>query len=327
MSREDFVKARQDSWREYERLLGKLARRGARDEELARFPDLYRQVCQDLALVRHRQYGAELARRLNALALAGHERMYRRRGGVGRQVVRFVSSEFPRTLRKNARLFGLANLLFYGPFLAMLLASWFTPDWIHAVVPPEMVANLEEMYDPANDHPGRGRDSGSDVMMFGFYIYNNVGIAFRTFATGILAGVGSLFFLIYNGLVLGACSGHINRVGFTETFYPFVVGHGSFELTAIVISGAAGLKFGFALLSPGRRSRLRALVEDGREALKLAYGAGGMLFLAAFVEGFWSASSAPPGMKYAVGAVLWSLVAVYFLFAGRSDELVEGDSP
>lgn len=327
MSRDEFVRARKGDWGEYEQLLAKLRAARARDADLARFPDLYRKVCQDLALVRHRQYGAELTRRLNALALAGHEHLYRRRGGLGRQVRRFVMSGFPRLLRENWRLFALANLLFYGPFIAMLVAARYTPDWIYAVLDSETISSFEEMYDPASDHPGRGRDSDSDIAAFGHYIYNNTSIAFRMFATGILAGIGTLFFLIYNGVVIGAVFGHLGRVGFAGTLYPFVVGHGSFELTGLVIAGTAGLKLGFALLSPGRRTRARALVEEGRGALGLAFGAGGMIFIAAFIEGFWSASSAPAVFKYVAGALLWGLVWAYIVFAGRRDDPVVGAGP
>ncbi|WP_331351678.1 stage II sporulation protein M, partial [Cellvibrio sp. UBA7671] len=82
------------------------------------------------------------------------------------------------------------------------------------------------------------RESSTNIEMFGFYISNNIGVSFRTFASGILFGVGSIFFLVYNGLLMGAVSGHLTNAGFTETFFTFVVGHGSFELTAICISGA-----------------------------------------------------------------------------------------
>jgi len=155
--------------------------------------------------------------------------------------------------------------------------------------------------------------------MFGFYIYNNIGIAFKCFATGLFAGIGSLFMLAYNGLVLGGVSGHLTSLGYTETFYPFVVGHGSFELTAIVFSGAAGLKLGFALLSPGAYSRVKALQFAAADAINIMYGVFIMLLIAAFIEAFWSSSSIMPNpVKYAVGAALWGLVYYYCFFYARS---------
>jgi uncharacterized membrane protein SpoIIM required for sporulation len=154
--------------------------------------------------------------------------------------------------------------------------------------------------------------------MVGFYIRNNIGIGFRTFASGLLLGVGAAFFLIFNGLFLGGAAGHIDIVGYGSTFYTFVIGHGAFELTALVLSGVAGMKLGVAVLAPGRRSRVRALVEEGKRAAAIVYGFAGMLVIAAFLEAFWSSSSlVPPMVKLVVGGLLWLFVLAYFVFAGR----------
>ena len=116
---------------------------------------------------------------------------------------------------------------------------------------PAQVVQFEQMYDPASEHQLRERGADSDVLMFGFYIRNNIGVGFRTFAGGIFVGLGTLFFLIYNGLLFGAVSGHISNIGYEETFRSFVAGHGPFELTAIVLAGASGFMIGMAVLAPG----------------------------------------------------------------------------
>jgi uncharacterized membrane protein SpoIIM required for sporulation len=105
-----------------------------------------------------------------------------------------------------------------------------------------------------------------------------------------------------------------------------VSGHGPYELTAIAISGAAGLLLGKALIAPGRRTRLAALRVNARDAVTLVGGAALMLLLAAAVEAFWSGSGGPSGLKYGVGAVGWVLVALYLGLAGRRAEPpTEGD--
>jgi uncharacterized membrane protein SpoIIM required for sporulation len=164
-------------------------------------------------------------------------------------------------------------------------------------------------------------------MMFGFYIMNNVGIGFRTFASGLALGIGSVFILFFNGIFIGAAAGHLTRLDFDSTFWPFVSGHSSYELTAIAISGAAGLLLGKALIAPGRRTRLAALRANARDAVTLVGGAALMLLLAASVEAFWSGGGAPNGVKYGVGAVGWVLVALYLGLAGRraGPEPDEGD--
>jgi uncharacterized membrane protein SpoIIM required for sporulation len=156
-------------------------------------------------------------------------------------------------------------------------------------------------------------------MMFGAYLYNNIGIAFRTFASGIFFGLGSAFVLVYNGLVLGAVAGHLHNAGFGETFYPFVIGHSSFELTAVVLAGSTGVRLGLAALAPGRMTRARSLRETARECVPVVYGLTVLLVVAALVEAFWSASPVPPPARYLVGAAGWAAVLGYLALAGRGD--------
>jgi uncharacterized membrane protein SpoIIM required for sporulation len=154
--------------------------------------------------------------------------------------------------------------------------------------------------------------------MFGYYIMNNIGIAFQTFASGLLFGLGSLFFLLFNGLLIGAVSGHLSQIGYGEPFWSFVVGHGAFELNAIVLAGAAGLQLGWALLAPGRYTRSEALRLAAQLAIRLLCGAALFLLIAAFIEAYWSSMTYTGAtVKYVVGAGLWLLVLAYLALAGR----------
>jgi uncharacterized membrane protein SpoIIM required for sporulation len=320
LSREIFEKSHELQWQALEASLDRLEsrNRGNRGGEAAPdFPELYRQVCHHLALARHRRYGADLELRLNRLVLRGHQQLYRSRAGDFGAALRFVTSGFPRLVRSEVRLVLLSLLLFAGPLIAMSLAVPWRPELALSVLPPASVEQMGQQYAPEGSLEA-GRPLDSDLQMFGFYIYNNIGIAFRTFASGILAGLGSIFFMIYNGLVIGAVMGHIEHMGYQENFYPFVIGHGAFELTAIVLAGAAGLRLGLALLAPGRLSRGEALLGASRRAIGLVYGVAGMLTIAAFLEAFWSPSAVPAMVKLVVGGVLWLYVLFYFTVAGRS---------
>jgi uncharacterized membrane protein SpoIIM required for sporulation len=180
------------------------------------------------------------------------------------------------------------------------------------------VAQYESMYDSDRRVIGYARENDDNLAMFGFYIGNNVGIGFQTFAAGIFAGVGSLFLLVYNGVSIGMVAGFLTARGHGDLFWQFVCGHSAFELNAIVLCGMTGLMLGKALLSPGQRLRRDALVEAAHVAVPLLYGAAAMLFVAAVIEAFWSAqASISPPVKYAMAASWWLLVVIYFLFAGR----------
>jgi uncharacterized membrane protein SpoIIM required for sporulation len=155
--------------------------------------------------------------------------------------------------------------------------------------------------------------------MFGYYVMHNIGIAFQTFAAGLVFGLGSVFFLIFNGLIIGAVSGHLTEIGYGQTFWSFVIGHGAFELTAIALAGAAGLQLGWALIAPGQLTRGESLRLAARKSVQMLCGVMIFLLIAAFIEAYWSSTTViTPWVKYLVGAVLWLLVGTYLGFAGRN---------
>jgi uncharacterized membrane protein SpoIIM required for sporulation len=283
-------------------------------------PRLLRTVSGHYALARSRGYSPGLIRELHQLVRRGYRQLYRVRPAWPRQLLDFAVAGFPRALRRHAGLFWLASALFFGPMLAMGLACANDDALIYSLLSADQVSQYESMYDPTNARLGRAADrqDTDDLMMFGFYVRNNVGIAFRVFAWGLVLGAGSLFVLATNGLFTGGVAGHLTQLGYGTPFWSFVSGHSALELTAIAIAGAAGLLLAKALLAPGRRSRLAALRANAAEALPLIAGAMGMLVLAAVVEAFWSSNAAiAPQVKYLAGAAGWMLVAAYLGLAGR----------
>ncbi|MEW5249145.1 stage II sporulation protein M [Microbulbifer discodermiae] len=283
-------------------------------------PALYRGLCQQLAMAKERNYTSQLVDRLDRLVLAAHHRLYRQQTLRRNIWAWYLLAGFPRAVRAQINYVWLAALLFLLPSLVMGVGSYVSDTLIYTVMSPAQVMGTEAMYDPANRVLGRERGSDSDLLMFGFYIQNNIGIAFRTFAGGILLGLGSIFFLVFNGIYLGAVFGHLSRIGFGVTLYPFVIGHGAFELTAIVFAGAAGLRLGQSLIDPGAQSRLDALRSASVEAMQIVYGTFLMLVAAAFLEAYWSSStSIATAIKLGVGGFLWLLVLGYFMFAGHGE--------
>ncbi len=319
MKQAPFVAAHEPLWQRLEAWLDESDPARRDPGTSARFPALYRQLCQHLALARARRYSHHLVERLDRLVLRCHPELYRQRRRPWRAVARYVTRDFPRQVRRRWKLVLASALLFYGPLLALLAAIQVNPDMVYTVFDGDQVRLFERMYDPEARQPGRApeREADSDLLMFGYYVYNNTGIGLRTFASGLLAAVGTIAVLIFNGLYIGAAAGHLTQIGYGETFWSFVAGHSGLELNAIVLSGAAGLQLGLAVVAPGRRTRLRAVREEALDALQLVYGAAGMFVLAALVEAFWSPRALPADLKYAVGIAGFALVIGYFLFAGR----------
>ncbi|MBD9513213.1 stage II sporulation protein M [Pseudomonas sp. PDM22] len=317
-----FEQRHQGSWKRFAKRLEQLetGKRQESSEKPEEFATDYRRICQQLALAQERGYSSHLIDQLQQLAMRGHQQFYRHRSHLGARILGFLVAGFPRLVREEWRSIAIASLLFYGSLLLMGVLVYHFPDLVYSVMAPERVSEMESMYSPDTTRlgPMSTRDAGDDWKMFGHYIMNNIGIAFQTFASGLLFCVGTLFFLLFNGVVIGTVAGHLTQIGYIETFWSFVIGHGAFELTAITFAGAAGLKLGWALLSPGRLSRLEALRQAAARAVQLIGGVILMLLIAAFVEGYWSSvTHFSATVKYIVGACLWLLVGSYFLLAGR----------
>ncbi len=313
MRQEAFERGSSERWRAFERALDALDAK----REAPGFPRHYRLVCQDLVLARDRQFDAPLVARLNALALRGHQHLYGARTASSGFVDLFLRS-FPRAVRREWRLVALLCVVFYGSGALVFERVVHDPDFAYSVVGRGELAEMEESYDPSAEHQSEAREASDGVLMFFYYVGNNVSVAFRTFAGGILFGVGSLFFILYNGLTLGAVAGHIVNVGYGETFWPFVIGHGSFELSAIVLAGVAGLRMGLALIVTGQRTRAHALRDATQRTVPILYGMTGMLLFAAVIEGLWSGQPAIPAtVRYGVGALLWAIVIAWLALGGR----------
>lgn len=315
MSPQEFLRRHDAEWTALEALLADPAAL-AHDGTL---PGRYRRLCQHLALARVRHYPPALVDRLNHLVVNAHHQLYRSRPPLPALASRFLMHDFPALVRAHATSFWLSAFLLYGSMLVTGLAVYFHPALVYSIMPANAVHNFENMYDPARRVIGFDRDDASDLFMFGYYIRNNIGIGFQTFAGGIFGGLGSFFILVMNGITMGAVAGHLTGIGYTSTFWSFVAGHGAFELTAIILTGSAGLQLGYALIAPGRLSRGDALRQQARVAVQLVYGATLFLVIAAMLEAFWSSNTLiPVGIKYAVAACLWTSVALYFLVAGRA---------
>lgn len=316
-----FESRHQHQWQTFAEQLTQLEQGKAKATDVADFPHQYRRLCQHLALAQQRGYSSYLVDPLQQLALRGHQQLYRHRSQLTANILAFLLADFPRLVREQWRFVLIAGLLFFGSLVGIALLVYLFPDLVYSIISPQQVAEMQGMYNPDASRLGRAaeRAASEDWMMFGYYVMHNIGIAFQTFAAGLLFGLGSVFFLIFNGLVIGAVSGHLTDIGYGQTFWSFVIGHGAFELSAITLAGAAGLQLGWSLVAPGRLARSEALRLAARKSVRMLCGVMVFLLIAAFIEAYWSSTTRiEPWIKYAVGVALWLLVAAYLTLAGRS---------
>ena len=295
----------------------------------ARIAQLYRQCCEHLALARERAYPVHLVAQLEALTARAHQRIYRRHDYGLRALRDLFLYQAPAAVRALRWHLGVVAVLFWLPAIVVGIATWLDPQFVLTMVDASDVRSFDQMYGPeSGEH--LGRTSGDDWEAFGGYILHNIGISFQCFAAGLVVGIGSLLVVGFNGLILGAIAGLLVAHGDSERFFSFVVTHAAFELTAILLSGACGLKLGHAVLAPGRLTRTQALTRAARETSPVVACFFAMLVIAAAIEAFWSSAGwIAPGVKYAVGGGCWVAVIAYLGFQGKRHDaaLAAGEVP
>lgn len=308
------VRAQAPVWKRFRSLTDRAGRRGLAaldEEELAEFTSLYREVSADFA--RARTYGGSLQLCFHLESLVGEaHNLFYRGGDDGFDFVGWLRRGFPAAVRRNRGfVLGAAALLFL-PAAVTWGSVTDDPELGRRILPPEIVSRAEESGDRLRRGEPYVEVPSVQMSVFSSSIMtNNLQVAFLAAAGGILAGLGTVAILVLNGIHLGSVFGMFGTHGGAGLLWSFVHPHGVLELTAITISGGAGLILGWAVLAPGRRTRGRALREDGRVALSLLGGAGVLLVLAGLVEGFVSPARLAPFLKEAFSATVAVLLALY----------------
>jgi uncharacterized membrane protein SpoIIM required for sporulation len=316
MTERSFIQRRDPVWREFSALVR--GNRHGLKKGATKFIRCFRELTQDLNAAKANGFDPELIERLNALVNEGNQLLYGQHDWSLKAPVRFILRTFPQKVRSHWRGILAASMIFYGLMFFFGFMCIHFPGIADELVSAYELMQIEDMYNPESESFLMPRGIINDADMFGYYIYNNISLAFRTFAGGILAGFGSLLILCINGGFLGIVGGHLTNVGYGKTFFPFVIAHGAFELTAVVFSAYAGLLLGYRFFVTNGLSRGASIKKAGHDALPIIAGSTLMLVIAAVIEAFWSSKfHFPFPLRIGVGIGFWILVLLYFLLAGR----------
>lgn len=309
------VHARQPAWDALAALLTRLRVEPLQETDAHQLLTLFRSLCADLGRFRASALSTGAFRALEHLCIEAQQRIYRAPAATLRvpfsRVWHFIQREFPAEVRTNRYPVLLAALLFLFPMGLAIYQSMASPMFLSSVLDPNTQQMLEESYQKL------GRTSDENAQMAGFYVNNNVGIALRSVAAGLLFGVGTAWVMLFNGLMIGAVAGFLIHEGLGENLLKFVIGHSAWELTALIIAGGAGLKLGWSLIDTGGLTRSASVRRQMPHVLRLALGAAFMLFVAAMIEGFWSALPLSLPIKLGFGACQFVLVGLWLARGGR----------
>lgn len=313
MNYDKFVQERQSDWRELNGILNKIKSSGIKKlsgDELRRLGKLYRSATSHLAAVRTYFPSSEAAQYLNQLVAQAHASIYRAKSPSLSNVIRVFTQEIPAIFQKRIGYMILACALFVGAGIAGFVGCYFQEDLPRILVGDEYIDTTERNI--ARGDPCAVYKTGVQPLASSLIMTNNIGVTFYAFSLGIVMGVGTLLILVFNGLMLGVISFVFFQHNYAVEFMTTVMIHGTIELSCIFIAGGAGLLLGDALINPGHRLRKDALVENGKEAIKLILGIMPWLVVAGIIEGFITPLDLPIFVRIVIIVVTGTLFVSYF---------------
>jgi uncharacterized membrane protein SpoIIM required for sporulation len=311
----EFIRMRRDAWAQLQVFLEK-----ARRLSLARVPldvfregsALYRQAVADLAYARMCFPDHPVVRELEHLVGHAHSLLYQAGRTKSTSWTEFWRETWPMRVREAARPILFATALFWaGAALGFALTA-LNPTLESFFVSAEMQTAIASKRLWTESLTGVAPAASSAIAV------NNIKVSLLTWGLGLTFGIGTVWLLVFNGVMLGAIAAACMRAGMLLPLTEFVVGHGSLELPAIWISGGAGLLMAEALVFPGRYSRRVELRLQGRRSVQIIVGIIPILLVAGAIEGFVSPSNVPGFAKALLGLSLAIALLGYIVAGGRS---------
>jgi uncharacterized membrane protein SpoIIM required for sporulation len=305
-----WLEKRRPHWLRLEQLVA-LSGRGSvsslKPAELQELALLYRQSASDLATVREDPASKQLAQYLNQLLGRAHNLIYMGRRTSRRGIWAFYKDMYPAVFRETFPDTFAAFVLFLAAAIAGFLLGVADPSFCRNFLGPQMMDTIERHQMWTHSIVTVKPLASSAILT------NNISVAFATFALGITAGVGTVWMMLLNGLMMGVVAVACWRESMSLQLWSFVAAHGVLELPAIFIAGGAGIGIAKGLLFPGTLPRRESLVRAGARSVRLVLGTIPMLLIAGFVEGFVSPTDLAYQIKFLLAAGLGTLLVLYLM--------------
>ena len=319
-----FRAAREGEWRRLEEILTiaeKKSVRSLEDEDLLALPILYRGALSSLSVARETSLDLELITYLEGLCARAYFFVYGVRTSAGSRLGAFFARDWPLAIQSLWRetLVSLAITLIGALAGYLLVAN--DPEWYASFVSPDLAggrdfsASTDFLRNQLYDTPG-----ADGLSIFAAFLFtHNSQIAIMCFALGFAFGVPTLMLLIDNGAMLGAILALYVSRGLGLEMGGWLIIHGSTEMFAIILAGAAGFRIGWGIVFPGEETRLDAATRAGRTSALAMAGVVAMLACAGLLEGIGRQIIISDVVRYAIGLMMLALWIAYFYLPRRAD--------
>lgn len=302
-----FIRYNIEKWERLETMVGDLAAYSPDD-----IADAYKEVTADLAFAYTHYPSSRVTPYLNGIASVLHRAIYRNRRERWSRLVTFWTHEVPMVMYASRRMLALSLAVFLLSMLVGVVSQAADSEFCRIILGNGYV-------DMSLDNIAAGRpmdvySSQSEAPMFLGITLNNVTVAFRTFAFGILTPFGAGWQIFGNGVMMGCFMTFFAQHDLLADAFLAVMLHGTLELSAIVVAGAAGLTLGCGLLFPGTYPRGVALRRSARRGVKIAVGTVPVFVVAGFIESFLTRHvDVGDGLRLSVIIVSAAFVLFYYV--------------
>lgn len=313
--------AREDDWLRLDALLGLVEKKSLRalsDQDLMELPILYRSALSSLSVARETSLDLDLVSYLEGLCARAYFFVYGVRSSPSARLRKFFSDDWPNAVRSLWRETVVALFLMGFGILAGFMLVQSDSGWFDSLVPADL-ASGRDFSASAESLRSTLYDGGEFLELFAAFLFtHNSQVTIFCFALGFAFGLPTAMLLIYNGLILGAMVALFSAHGMAPEFIGWLLIHGTTELFAIALGGAAGLKIGWAVIFPGEHTRLVAASAAGRTAGTVMVGVVLMLLVAGLLEGVGRQTITSDAARYAIGFGALAIWMLYYYFPRRT---------
>jgi len=307
MRETEFISQNKEKWQEFEKSL----KQKSRDPE--KLSELFVETTDDLSYSRTYYPNRSVRVYLNGIAQSVYQSLYTtnkdRRGAFSK----FWKETLPEVMWRSRIQLLISVLVFVGATCIGLWSAAENPDFVRVILGDAYVEMTEANIE--NGDPMAVYKDDHAAMMFLQIAQNNIQVSFICFVLGILAGVGTAFALIYNGIMFGAFMGFFIERGLLKESFLAVMQHGTLELSMIALAGCAGFTVASGIVLPGNFSRLQSLVISARRGIIIMIGVSAFLVVAAGIESFGTRyTEMPDWLRLLVILLSLTLVVGYFVY-------------